>query len=190
MKFDINHLEWIYPPKQSFLSAEKIVITTDPLTDCWQRTHYGFQKDNAHALVLPLKEDFCFTFKASFVYGAQYDQCGLMVYQDSDNWFKASIEYIDDSLQQLGSVVTANGYSDWAMQDIDTSVQAIYYRLSRSGADFCIEYSLDGIAFSQMRVFLFEKGAGVLRTGLYACSPSDHQFDATFSEFTLTKSQW
>ena len=71
MKFDINHLEWIYPPKQSFLSAEKIVITTDPLTDCWQRTHYGFQKDNAHALVLPLKEDFCFTFKASFVYGAQ-----------------------------------------------------------------------------------------------------------------------
>ena len=94
MKFDINHLEWIYPPKQSFLSAEKIVITTDPLTDCWQRTHYGFQKDNAHALVLPLKEDFCFTFKASFVYGAQYDQCGLMVYQDSDNWFKASIESV------------------------------------------------------------------------------------------------
>ena len=80
MKFDINQLEWIYPPKQSFLSAEKIVITTDPLTDCWQRTHYGFQKDNAHALVLPLKEDFCFTFKASFVYGAQYDQCLSLIH--------------------------------------------------------------------------------------------------------------
>ena len=50
-----------------------------------------------------LRKIFCFTFKASFVYGAQYDQCGLMVYQDSDNWFKASIEYIDDSLQQLAA---------------------------------------------------------------------------------------
>ena len=167
MRFDLNRLEWIYPPTQSYLSDEKIVITTDPETDCWQRTHYGFQKDNAHALVFHTEEDFCFTFKTEFVYGGQYDQCGLMVYQDSENWFKASLEYINPSLQQLGSVVT-----------------------SRSGSDFCIEYSLDGIAFSQMRVFHFEKGAGLLGCGLYACSPSQHSFDAVFSEFSITENKW
>lgn len=190
MKFDVNRLEWIYPPKQSFLSEEKIVITTDPFTDCWQRTHYGFEKDNAHALVLPLEGDFCFTFKTSFSYAGQYDQCGLMVYQDSQNWFKASVEYIDPTLQQLGSVVTMDGYSDWAMQDIDNHVQALYLRLSRNGASFCIEHSLDGVRFSQMRVFHFQKGEGALRCGLYACSPSDASFDAVFSEFTLSENQW
>ena len=177
MKFDLNQLEWIYPPTQSFLSDEKIVITTDPETDCWQRTHYGFQKDNAHALVFHTEEDFCFTFKAEFVYGGQYDQCGLMVYQDSENWFKASLEYINPSLQQLGSVVTSRGYSDWAMQDFDSEVHSLYYRLSRSGSDFCIE-------------FHFEKGAGLLGCGLYACSPSQHSFDAVFSEFSITENKW
>ena len=190
MRFDLNRLEWIYPPTQSYLSDEKIVITTDPETDCWQRTHYGFQKDNAHALVFHTEEDFCFTFKTEFVYGGQYDQCGLMVYQDSENWFKASLEYINPSLQQLGSVVTSRGYSDWAMQDFDSEVHSLYYRLSRSGSDFCIEYSPDGIAFSQMRVFHFEKGAGLLGCGLYACSPSHYSFDAVFSEFSITENKW
>ena len=36
------------------------------------------------------------------------------MYMDSDNWFKASIEYENESIQRLGSVVTNNDYSDKA----------------------------------------------------------------------------
>ena len=44
----------------------------------------------------------------------RFDQCGIVVYLDSENWLKASIEYENDRFQHLGSIVTNGGYSDWA----------------------------------------------------------------------------
>ncbi|WP_245662995.1 DUF1349 domain-containing protein [Endozoicomonas arenosclerae] len=40
------------------------------------------------------------------------------IYLDSENWFKASIEYENQDYSRLGSVVTNFGYSDWATTDI------------------------------------------------------------------------
>ena len=39
------------------------------------------------------------------------------MYLDSENWLKASIEYENEKISHLGSVVTNNGYSDWAQPD-------------------------------------------------------------------------
>ena len=50
MNFDINKLEWIRKPKKYNISENKITIVTDPKTDLWQRTYYGFQNDNAPVL--------------------------------------------------------------------------------------------------------------------------------------------
>ena len=44
------------------------------------------------------------------------------MYLNSDNWFKASIEYEDEKIQRLGSVVTNHGYSDWATTDISSNI--------------------------------------------------------------------
>ena len=49
---------------------------------------------------------------------------------------------------RLGSVVTNNGYSDWATTDI-AGCECIWYRLSRRGPDFLLEYSSNGLAFRQ-----------------------------------------
>lgn len=40
------------------------------------------------------------------------------MYLDSENWLKVSIEYENEKFQHLGSVVTNNGYSDWATTEI------------------------------------------------------------------------
>ena len=53
-----------------------------------------------------------------------------VVYLDSENWMKASIEYENEQYQRLGSVVTNHGYSDWATTDIDALVKSMWYRLS------------------------------------------------------------
>lgn len=74
------------------------------------------------------------------------------MYLDSENWLKGSIEYENTEFQHLGSVVTNNGYSDWATTEIPASVKSIWYRLSRREDDYCIECSEDGIRFKQMRV--------------------------------------
>jgi regulation of enolase protein 1 (concanavalin A-like superfamily) len=70
------------------------------------------------------------------------------MYQNSDNWVKASIEYENNELAKLGSVVTNLGYSDWATTDIPNKiVKIIWYRLSRRGPDFLIETSEDGVIY-------------------------------------------
>jgi len=77
--------------------------------------------DNAPALLLETIANFTFTARASFEYRKRFDQCGLLIYLDSDNWFKASVEYEDTDISRLGSVVTNHGHSDWATTDIATA---------------------------------------------------------------------
>ena len=60
-----------------------------------------------------------------------FDQCGVVMYLDSENWLKASIEYENERFQRLGSVVTNLGYSDWATTDINA---AAYLVTTQKGA--------------------------------------------------------
>ena len=90
----------------------------------------------------------------------------------------------------MGSVVTNNGYSDWATTEIDASVKSMWYRFSRREDDYCIECSSDGTAFSQMRICHMHQGKGKIRFGIYACSPEDSSFKAVFSNLQITECQW
>ncbi|TCL75191.1 hypothetical protein EDC14_1003123 [Hydrogenispora ethanolica] len=190
MEFQAAKLHWIHPPRQFSVTDERIEITTEPGTDYWQRTYYGFRNDNAHTLVMPVAEDFSFTVKTQFDSKTQYDQCGIILYQNSDNWFKASIEYENETYQRLGSVVTNQGYSDWATADIPAGIRQMVYRLSRRGADFRVENSLDGEGFAQMRIFHFSAGQDAVNLGIYACSPLQSSFHAVFTEMRLTGCVW
>ena len=112
------------------------------------------------------------------------------MYLDSDNWFKASIEYEDDKIQRLGSVVTNHGYSDWATTDISSDVKSMWYRFSRRDSDYCIECSEDGTEYRQMRIFHMWEGAGKITYGIYACSPTEGAYKATFSNMEIMECQW
>lgn len=190
MEFDITMFRWINKPAAASVSTNEIIITTDPGTDYWQRTYYGFRNDNAHTFVMPISTDFSFTVKTHSNSKELYDQCGVIIYQNSDNWFKASIECENDRFQRLGSVVTNNGYSDWATTDIPSDIKHMYYRLSRRGADFLIENSQDGLNFSQMRIFHLFEGHGEINFGVYACSPLQSSFDAVFSDMKISECVW
>lgn len=39
----------------------------------------------------------------------RFDQCGVVLYLDAENWLKGSIEYENERFQHLGSVVTNHG---------------------------------------------------------------------------------
>lgn len=191
MKLDINKLEWIREPKQYDITDNKIIIVTEPKTDLWQRTYYGFQNDSAPVLQIKSKEKyFSFVVKTEFDSKRRFDQCGVVMYLNSENWLKASIEYENSEYQRLGSVVTNNGYSDWATTDIDASIKSMWYRLSRREADYCIEYSEDGINFKQMRICHMNEGADEIQFGIYACSPEESSFKATFSNMEMTECKW
>lgn len=133
---------------------------------------------------------FSFIVKTEFQSKHRFDQCGVVVYLDSDNWLKASVEYENERFQHLGSVVTNHGYSDWATTEIDASVKSIWYRLSRREDDFCVDCSEDGRTWRQMRICHMWEAQGQISFGVYACSPEDSSFTATFTEMQLTECQW
>ena len=115
MKVDARAMEWIRQPKECSISEDKVTITTEPFTDLWQRTYYHFRNDNAPVLQMRSEEQFfSFVVRTDFDTKVRYDQSGIIMYLDSDNWIKASMEYENEKIQRLGSVVTNNGYSDWS----------------------------------------------------------------------------
>jgi regulation of enolase protein 1 (concanavalin A-like superfamily) len=205
MDVDFTAAKWLNKPKIFEINNREVRIVTEPYTDLWQRSYYGFQHDNAPALLLESEMNFSFTVEVSFEYRGRYDQCGLIIYLDCDNWFKASVEHENEMSSRLGSVVTNHGYSDWATTDVPATT-AMWYRLSRRGPDFLIESSADGMDFYQMRIFhmhnlgetSIEMGglnppAPAKRSigfGLYACSPLDSSFEAAFANFRLDHCVW
>ena len=191
MTFDTNRLQWTREPANYTISADKIEITTAPHTDLWQRTYYHFRNDNAPVLQMETEEKFfSFTVKTEFQSHHRFDQCGIVMYLDSENWLKASVEYENDKFGHLGSVVTNNGYSDWATTEIDASIKSMWYRLSRREGDYLIECSPDGVIFKQMRVCHLWQGSGKIRFGIYACSPEESSFKSTFTNMQMTECKW
>lgn len=189
---DVKQFQWTREPKSYKIDDDRVEIVTTPNTDLWQRTYYHFCNDNAPMLQTETEEKFfSFLVKTEFSESHQrFDQCGVVLYLDSENWLKASIEYENDEFQHLGSVVTNMGYSDWATTEISARVKSIWYRLSRREDDYCIECSEDGVRFKQMRVCHLHQGAGRIRFGIYACSPENSSFKAVFTDFRLTECQW
>lgn len=191
MKLNINNFKWIREPKSCKITPTEITITTNPHTDLWQRTYYHFQNDNAPCFQMETEEKF-FTFKVKTKFDSKkrFDQCGIVMYLDSENWLKASIEYENEKIQHLGSVVTNNGFSDWATCEISAKSKEMWYRFSRREDDFCIENSEDGVNFKQMRICHMAKATGKICFGIYACSPEDSSFDAVFTDLDLGECVW
>lgn len=191
-KVDIENLEWTRTPQDFTINGDTLTVTTAPHTDLWQRTYYHFRNDNAPILQMKTREQyFSFVVKTDFTQSHhRFDQCGIAMYLDSDNWLKASVEYENEQFQHLGSVVTNNGYSDWATTAIPADVKTMWYRFSRRADDYCIECSYDGGNFSQMRICHMYAGDGEISFGIYACSPEESSFTAVFTDMKITECMW
>ena len=94
-KMKMNEFQWTRQPKEYKIQEDKIEITTEPHTDLWQRTYYHFRNDNAPVLQMETEEQyFSFVVKTDFSGSHhRFDQCGIVMYLDSENWLKGSMVY-------------------------------------------------------------------------------------------------
>ena len=191
-QINLASLQWTREPASYEVNGDTIRVTTAPHTDLWQRTYYHFQNDNAPVLQMKTREKFfSFVVKTDFTQSHQrFDQCGIVMYLDSENWLKGSVEYENEAFQHLGSVATNNGYSDWATTAIPADVKTMWYRLSRRADDYLIECSTDGTNFSQMRVCHMYAASEEIQFGIYAFSPEESSFTAVFTDMKITECAW
>jgi regulation of enolase protein 1 (concanavalin A-like superfamily) len=91
---------------------DALTVASEPGTDFWRTTHYGYVRDSGHFAYAELGSEVVLRFRGDFA--AQYDQAGLMLRVDSENWIKAGIELADG--RAWLSVVVTRGLSDWSQQ--------------------------------------------------------------------------
>ena len=106
---DFTKFKWTREPESYTITDDMVEIVTKPNTDLWQRTYYHFRNDNAPVFQMETDEKyFSFIVKTDFAESHhRFDQCGIVMYLDSENWLKGSIEYENE--ESLCGIVSAAG---------------------------------------------------------------------------------
>lgn len=175
-------ITWFNKPINIKPNGESIQFTSLPDTDFWQNTHYGFCRNTGHCMFLKSSSNFTLQTHVTYKPLSQYDQAGLVVYFSPEKWAKTSVEGEIGEAYNLGSVITNNGYSDWATQPYLKEVVDVEFKIERSGSDFMIFYRMFGDEkWIQIRMghISLEKDAE-MSIGLYSCTPKEGGFEATF----------
>ncbi|MCF0109717.1 MAG: DUF1349 domain-containing protein [Erysipelotrichaceae bacterium] len=189
-KVDMKEMRWVNPPHHYVVKKNCVIMETDPYTNLWAQTYWKITQQNAHAFVFDIEDEFTFTMRMDFRFNEHYDQAGMIIWANDDNWFKIGMEYVDKEHSYLGTTVTYHGFSDYSSREIASGMSSMYFRLSHRDEDFKVENSFDGVRFRQMRMFHLKNRTGKFSVGIYACSPLDSSFDVTFSEMTLEPCIW
>ena len=186
---DMRTLAWHCPPTVINVTTTKVSIETLPETDFWQRTHYGFRRDNGHFLCEMVGFDFDAELTVRIEPNAIYDQAGLMVRCSASSWLKTSCEYAQDEPAHLGAVVTNAGYSDWSYQPVSNFPSRLSFRVSRRRGDYEIALRLAEAPFDTIRIahLLEDDGRAPVQVGPYACSPQGAGCPVTFSDFSIVR---
>ena len=138
--------------------------------------------DNGHLFYLEATGDFTFQARVNGQYAALYDQVGLMVRLDAENWMKCGTEFFDG--RRHASVVFTRDFSDWStMPDLSDTAE-IWWRAVRKKDSIETLCSLDGQKFTSVRQGYFAPG-GKVHVGITCAAPEGPGFDATFSDLKL-----
>ena len=180
----LENATWHCEPPDWSLDDTGLSVRTGDSTDFWQGTYYGFHRDDGHFYGASINGNFTAAVDFEGAYQTLYDQAGLMMRADRDNWIKAGIEFSDD-IANFSVVVTRDGRSDWSVVGAPWAKGAQTIRLTRlDGAVLIHHRGMDG-GWNLMRLAGFPP-ADSLRIGPMACSPQREGFTAKFTAFRVS----
>jgi uncharacterized protein len=178
MKF----MRWHHEPPAWKFEGDKINVFTGAKSDFWRETHYGFIRDNGHFYFQEIAGDFVVGVKIIGQYESLYDQAGLMVRVDKNNWIKCGIEFVNGV--QQASVVVTRDFSDWSIVPLPENPASIWLRVKRQKETIEIYYSLDGENYAMLRLAYLTLNETV-QAGLMCASPDGDGFTVTFKDFEV-----
>ena len=177
-------MQWLNEPRRWEDRDGVIRATVEAGTDFWRKTHYGFIRDNGHVYYQRVTGDFVAEVKVAGAYRDLYDQAGLMVRIDDAHWIKTGIEFVH-GVQYVSAVVT-NDFSDWSVAPLPNP-PALWLRLVRKAEAVEIFYSLDGAAYTLLRIAYLLPSPEAL-VGVMCAAPDGQGFDVRFEAFTVQPS--
>jgi uncharacterized protein len=179
----IGRMKWLNEPASVSVSDGKLVVRAKPKTDFWRKTFYGYITDNGHFFRLPVSGDFVFEARVDGEYAALYDQAGLMVRIDAQNWVKCGTEFFDNA--RHASVVFTHDFSDWStMNDLVTS-GPVWWRVVRKPDSLETLCSSDGKNFTSVRMGYLVPSASA-EVGIMCAATEGGGFQCVFDNLKLT----
>ena len=178
------NLTWLNAPPRWSEDGNGLHVTTGDHTDFWCRTHYGFIRDTGHFRYAMATGDFTASVTVSAAYRHLYDQAGLMVRVNAENWLKTGIEFTDGAAH-FCTVVTRDGYSDWSQFKLpETAGTALEVRITRHAEALRVQYRPSGGAWTAARLAMLAMGESVA-VGMMCCTPEREGLEVIFRDFTV-----
>ena len=179
----IARMAWLNEPAAWKRTGNSILAHARTKTDFWRTTFYGYVTDNGHFFNLSVPGDFVFQARIAGKYAVQYDQAGLMVRVDAENWVKCGTEFVEGAPQ--GSVVFTRSYSDWSSVRSLPKTKPLWWRVVRKRDSLEVLYSLNGRDFVSVRLGYLVPAA-TAQVGIMCAAPEGAGFDSTFDDLRLT----
>ncbi|MDD6778014.1 MAG: DUF1349 domain-containing protein [Bacteroidales bacterium] len=178
----LESMQWFNEPEQWKIENNTLSMNVTPQSDYWRISHYGFTVDDAPFLYTLRGGEFEVKVKISGNYTTRFDQSGLMLRIDHENYIKAGIEFVDGKYN-LSTVVTHHT-SDWSVITLDKPVPSVWIKAVRRLDAVEIFYSFDDKDYTMMRNAWLQDNCPVM-VGVMAASPDGNGFKAKFEGFTI-----
>lgn len=178
----LEKMNWFNEPDHWQINGGTLTMDVTPYSDYWRISHYGFTVDDAPFYYAEYGGEFEAKVKISGDYKVRFDQAGMMIRLDHENYIKTGIEFVDGKYN-LSTVVT-HKTSDWSVIAIDRPVDYIWIKAVRRKDAIEIFYSFDDKEYTMMRNAWMEANHPV-KIGMFAACPDGNGFKAKFENFTV-----
>ncbi|UZT98115.1 DUF1349 domain-containing protein [Chryseobacterium fluminis] len=178
----LEKMIWFNEPEKWEIKNSRISMAVTPQSDYWRISHYGFTVDDAPFYYTTYGGEFEAKVKISGDYKARFDQAGLMLRIDKENYIKAGIEFVDGKYN-LSTVVT-HTTSDWSVITLDKTPPAVWIKAVRRLDAVELFYSFDDKNYVMMRNAHLQDNSPVM-VGLMAACPDGKGFTAAFEHFKV-----
>ena len=178
----LEKMTWFNEPSQWEIKDKKLTMMVTPQSDYWRISHYGFTVDDAPFYYSTYGGEFETKVKITGDYKARFDQMGLMLRVDAQNYIKAGVEFVDGKFN-LSTVVT-HKTSDWSVITLEKAPSFVWIKAMRRLDAVEVFYSFDDKEYIMMRNAYLQDNTPV-QVGLMAACPDGNGFEAIFENFTV-----
>ncbi|WP_270087307.1 DUF1349 domain-containing protein [Sphingobacterium sp. SYP-B4668] len=179
---NLEKLQWFNQPTKWEVKDNVLSMFVTPQSDYWRISHYGFTVDDAPFYYTTYGGEFEVKVKITGGYKARFDQMGLMLRIDKENYIKAGIEFVDGKFN-LSTVVT-HQTSDWSIISLEKPIPFVWIKAVRRLDAVEVFYSFDDINYIMMRNAYLQDNTPVM-VGMMAACPDGNGFEAKFEHFSV-----
>ena len=178
----LEKMQWFNEPEKWTVENQALSMFVTPKSDYWRISHYGFTVDDAPFYYALYGGEFEVKVKITGDYKNRFDQAGLMLRIDEQNYIKAGIEFVD-GVYNLSTVVT-HKTSDWSVIALENPVPFIWIKAVRRLDAVEVFYSFDDKTYTMMRNAWMQDNTPMM-VGVMGACPDGDGFNVKFENFKV-----